>query len=106
MTSSSGRAAAPEQSNAHAGAEIGWRIANPLMCALIGLIAGGASAAAIGLVAGAALVAAPSVWPHLARGLAQAWSWLTPRLPIVRDRFLSYLPAALVRVLVGEGRGA
>ncbi|MDX2274333.1 MAG: hypothetical protein NW206_02695 [Hyphomonadaceae bacterium] len=64
MTPSNGRVAALEQGYAP-DPEIGWRIANPIMCALIGLIAGGWNGALVGLAAGIALIAAPFEAPPL-----------------------------------------
>lgn len=81
-----------------------WRIANPIMCALIGLISGGVTAGVIGLGLGVALVTAPSGWPHIVRTWARAWSPITQHLPVLRDLVLSYLPAPVVRMLVGDGR--
>lgn len=80
MTSSTGRAAAPEQSYARADAEIGWRIANPIMCALIGLITGGWNGAFIGLAAGVGLIAAPYVLPVLFGYARAALAWMSARL--------------------------
>jgi hypothetical protein len=80
MTSSTGRAVAPEQSYASADAEIGWRIANPVMCLLIGLIAGGWNGGLIGLAAGVALVAAPYVLPPTFALARSALGWAVARL--------------------------
>jgi len=80
MTSSTGRAAAPEHGYARADAEIGWRIANPIMCALIGLISGGPIGALIGLGAGVALIAAPYVLPVLFGRARAGLAWAASRL--------------------------
>ncbi|MEQ1488997.1 MAG: hypothetical protein ABL932_00450 [Terricaulis sp.] len=80
MTSSTGRAAAPEQGYAPLDAEIGWRIANPTMCALIGLIAGGWNGAFIGLAVGVALIAAPYVLPPFVGFSRAGLAWAASRL--------------------------
>lgn len=84
MISRNGRAAASEKAYGPADAEIGWRIANPIMCSLIGLIASGWNGALVGLLLGLVLVAAPYAWPTL-RTLTRAGAgW-------ARSRFVSWL---------------
>lgn len=80
MTSSTGRAAAPEQGDAPLDAETGWRIANPILCALIGLIAGGWNGALIGLAAGVALIAAPYVPAPLFAFARAGLAWAIARI--------------------------
>lgn len=101
MTSSTGRAAAPEQSYARTDAEIGWRIANPLMCALIGLIAGGWNGALVGLAVGIALIAAPYVLPRLFAFARTALGWAAVRLAAALHDFERRAPA-LGRLLRGR----
>lgn len=79
MTSSTGRTAAPEQGYTPADAEIGWRIANPIMCTLIGLIAGGWKGALIGLACGTALIASPYVLAPLAGAARATIAWAAAR---------------------------
>lgn len=92
MTSSTGRTAAPEGC-APTGAEIGWRIANPIMCALIGLIAGGWNGAFIGLATGIALIAAPFVAPPLLAFARAAIAWTAAGLVAALRDFEQRTPA-------------
>ena len=101
MTSSTGRAAAPEHSYAKTDAEIGWRIANPIMCALIGLIAGGWNGALIGLATGIALIAAPFVAPPLLAFARAAIDWAAARL-VATLRDLEQRAPAFRRLLRGR----
>lgn len=100
MTSSTGRNAAPEQSYARADAEIGWRIANPIMCALIGLIAGGWNGAVVGLAAGAGLIAAPYVLPVLFGHARAVLAWMSARI-VMAFRALEQRSPSLRRLVRG-----
>lgn len=75
MTTSHGRVESPENTYGPANAEIGWRIANPVMCALIGLIASSWSGALLGLGVGIALVAAPHFAPPLLVNARRVVAW-------------------------------
>lgn len=101
MTSSTGRAAAPEHSYVRADAEIGWRIANPIMCGLIGLIAGHWTGALIGLAAGVALIAAPYVLPRILGFVRAGLAWAAPRM-FAALRELAYRAPALRRLVWGR----
>ncbi|MDZ4689687.1 hypothetical protein [Terricaulis sp.] len=99
MTLSSVGAEAPEHTYRPAYAETVWRIANPIMTALIGLISAGWSGALWGLSAGVAFVATPLVWPHAAKLVRRVRAWGGEHLPEIGARLLAYLPTPLVRLL-------
>lgn len=101
------RAPAHASSSTHAGEDLFWRIANPIMAGLIGLILAGSSGAIAGLIAGIALSYVPAIPAALrqVRAVARRLSlWAAPHLGTAWERFAAYLPMSVIRAMAQRRR--
>jgi len=94
------------QTNAHArahhepsstGAELFWRIANPIMAGLIGFYGANATGAFIGAGLAIALPFLPATLKLLSAMLRKAMQWIAPHIETAWGRLLAYLPLSLLR---------
>jgi hypothetical protein len=96
------------QTNAHArahhdlsstGAELFWRIANPIMAGLIGFYWANATGAVVGASLAIALPFLPAALKQVFPVLRKAMRWAAPHIETAWGRLLAYLPLSLVRVI-------
>lgn len=81
------------------GADLFWRIANPIMAGLIGFYWANATGAVIGVTLAIALPFLPAAAKQLSPLLRNAARWIAPHLETAWGRLLANLPLSLVRFL-------
>ncbi len=81
------------------GADLFWRIANPIMAGLIGFYWANATGAVFGAVLAISLPFVPAALRHLSHLLRNAARWIAPHIETAWGRLLAYLPLSLVRVI-------
>ncbi len=81
------------------GADLFWRIANPIMAGAIGFYWANATGAVIGATLATALPFLPAALKKLSPLLRKAARRIAPHLQTAWGRLLAYLPLSLVRVI-------
>jgi hypothetical protein len=81
------------------GADIFWRIANPIMAGLIGFHLADITGAVVGAGLAVVLPFLRVALKQLSPVLHNAARWIAPHLQTARGRLLAYLPLGLIRVI-------
>ena len=81
------------------GADLFWRIANPIMAGAIGFHLADITGAVVGAGLAVALPFLPAALKRISPLLRNAARWSAPHLQTAWGRLLAYLPLSLVRVI-------